>query len=303
MVAYPGHSRPWSRVGCLCPCSMCCARDRTLADPSDDTSYVGSSSKESALRADLPPRLALRARPRAAGTAAGTGRCELRAGRRVAFRSMERGLPSHMRSCARTTVLRVGIAVSAVLVLLFVSGCGGAAEDAATTDAADDTGTVNEKPFLDGYDGQTLDELLAMTDTHRVDSVILAIEQALQQKAPVDLSAPERVVLAVEALEREVNNGGYNQFFLNEPSYAHKIVAALNEIDCREAARITEEAVAVLGLSPGWTDEQISAAAADMPDDQMAKLDPLDEQFFAYPDPIADRLLAFIRANSAAIRF
>jgi hypothetical protein len=161
---------------------------------------------------------------------------------------------------------------------------------------------MDEKPFLEGYDGQTLGELLAMTNTHRADSVILAIEQALQQKAPGDLSAPERVVLAVEGLEREVNNGGFQQFFLNEPSYVHEIVPALNEIGCPEAARITGEAVVVLGLRPDWTDERIQAAAADMTDDEMANLDPLDEEFFAYPDPIADRLLTFIHANAAAIR-
>jgi hypothetical protein len=90
--------------------------------------------------------------------------------------------------------------------------------------------------------------------------------------------------------------------FLNEPSYAHQIGAALNEIGCPETARITEDALAILGLRPDWTDEQIADAAADMPDDQMAKLDPLDEEFFAYPDPIEDRLLAFIRANTAEIR-
>jgi hypothetical protein len=67
--------------------------------------------------------------------------------------------------------------------------------------------SVTEKAFLDGYRGQTLDELLTMTDTYREDSIILAIEQALQQKAPTDLTPPEHVVLAVEALEREVNNG------------------------------------------------------------------------------------------------
>jgi hypothetical protein len=207
-----------------------------------------------------------------------------------------------MRSYALTIKRCVAIAVCAVLVPPILGGCGGTREDAATTAAADDTATVSEKPFLPGYEGQTLDELLTMTDTYREDSVILAIEQALQQKDPVDLSAPERVVLAVEALEREVNNGGYNQFFLNEPSYAHQIGAALSEIGCPETARITEDAVAVLGLRPDWTDEQISVAAADMPDDQMAKLDPLDDAFFAYPDPIEDRLLAFIRANAAEIR-
>jgi hypothetical protein len=182
-----------------------------------------------------------------------------------------------------------------------MGGCGSAAEDAADTAATDDTAAVSEKQFLDSYSGQTLDELLAMTDTHRVDSIILAIEQALQQKPAEELSAPERVVLAVEALEREVNNGGYNQFFLNEPGYAHEIVPALNRINCPATARITDEALGVLGLRPEWTDEQISIAAADMSDDRMAKLDPLDEQFFVYPDPIADRLLAFIRGNAAEI--
>ena len=39
-----------------------------------------------------------------------------------------------------------------------------------------------------------------------------------------------------------------------------------------------------------------------MSDDQWAKLDTLDGQFFAYPDPIEDRLLTFIRANAAEIR-
>lgn len=196
--------------------------------------------------------------------------------------------------------LHAAFAVALGLVALG-GGCGGATQDVATTTAAD-TAAVTEKPFLDAYGGQTLAELLAMTDTYRTDSLILAVEGALLQKASADLSTPERVVLAVEALEREVNNGGYNQFLLNEPSYAHEIVAALNEIGCPETARITEDALAVLGLRPGWTDEQIETAAADMPDDQMAKLDPLDEEFFAYPDPIEDRLLAFIRANAAEIR-
>jgi hypothetical protein len=161
---------------------------------------------------------------------------------------------------------------------------------------------VTEKVFLAGYGGQTLDELLTMTDTYREDSIILAIEQALQQKAPADLAPPEHVVLAVEALEREVNNGGYNQFFLNEPEYAQDIVAALTQIGCAETARITRDATEVLGLRPEWTTEQIQAAAADMPEDADERLEQLDDEFFEYPDPIADRLLAFIRANEPAIR-
>jgi hypothetical protein len=190
--------------------------------------------------------------------------------------------------------------VAVALVVLLVSGCGGTTEETAAP--TDDTPTMAEKPFLDRYEGQSLDELLALTDTYRVDSVLLAIESALLQKPPAELSEQERVVLAVEALEREVNNGGYNQFFLNEPSYADEIVQALNKIGCPETARITREAVAVLGIRSEWPDDQVQAAAADATEEQDAKLYALDGEFFEYPDPIEDRLLAFIRANVAAIR-
>jgi hypothetical protein len=161
---------------------------------------------------------------------------------------------------------------------------------------------MTQKDFFDKYDGQTLAELLALTDTYREDSIILAIEQALQRKAPEDVAPPERVVLAVEALEREVNNGGYNQFFLNEPTYAYDIVEALTQIGCPEVARITRDATSVLGLRPDWTDDQIQAAAADMPEEADGRLSQLDDQFFEYPEPIAERLLTFVRANAAEIR-
>jgi hypothetical protein len=193
------------------------------------------------------------------------------------------------------------LAVALALVVLG-GGCGGGDPDVATHTLATDTAAVTERGVLYAYDGKTVAELLAKVDTFRADSLIRLVEGALQERARADLSALERVVLAVEALEREVNNGGYNQFFVNEPSYAHEIVAALNEIGCPETARITADAVAVLGLRPGWTDEQISVAAADMPDDEWAKLDTLDGQFFTYPDPIEDRLVTFIRANAAEIR-
>lgn len=71
------------------------------------------------------------------------------------------------------------------------------------------------KLFLEGYEGQTLQQLIAMKENYRIDSLVLAIEQALNAKPDTELSNAERVVLAIEALEREVNNGGYHQFFIN----------------------------------------------------------------------------------------
>ena len=44
---------------------------------------------------------------------------------------------------------------------------------------------------------------------------MIGVEQAIQRSPPSAPSKEERYVLAIEALEREVNNGGYGQFFIN----------------------------------------------------------------------------------------
>jgi hypothetical protein len=86
--------------------------------------------------------------------------------------------------------------------------------------------------WLDGYSGESIEELIEMAGEYRIDSLLVAMEQALNQKAEEigeqDLSDEERIVLAVEALEREVNNGGYSQFFANASGqYASIIVDSL----------------------------------------------------------------------------
>ena len=66
--------------------------------------------------------------------------------------------------------------------------------------------------FLEAYGGQTTEQLLEMEDEYRIDSLVLAFEGAIlgrEPEAPITLQ--ERYVLAVEALEREVNNGGYRR--------------------------------------------------------------------------------------------
>ena len=67
--------------------------------------------------------------------------------------------------------------------------------------------------WLNSYTGQSTDQLIALEQNYRTDSIVLAFEDALRQKEErvgiAGLTDAERVVLAVEALEAEVNNGGY----------------------------------------------------------------------------------------------
>ena len=99
--------------------------------------------------------------------------------------------------------------------------------------------------WLNTYTGQTTDELIALESNYRTDSLVLAFEQALGQKAgPLGfegLTSAERVVLAVEAIEREVNNGGYDQLLINSSKeLAPYFVSALNDIGCPKVARLTQ---------------------------------------------------------------
>jgi len=153
---------------------------------------------------------------------------------------------------------------------------------------------MTELAWFDG-EADSLDQLLEQAGSYRIDSLVVAIEEALLAKE--NLSPAERVVVAVEALEREVNNGGYNQFFLNEAEQVPYIIDSLTAAGCPNVAAITAEAIAVLDPQPGSSAEDISNAAAQMEESDDERLSVLDQRFYEYPDPIADRLFAYIAAH------
>jgi hypothetical protein len=162
--------------------------------------------------------------------------------------------------------------------------------------------------WLDGYSGQSVAELLGLASVYRVDSIVLAFEQALQQAADRDgipqLNEAELTILAVESLEREVNNGGYHQFFLNTPEHAPFVVAALERIACPKTARISALAISLLGLRSPFTARQVEAALNRDPDGKLIEvlIDQCDRPYDDTGEPIADRLLAYISKNRSSIR-
>jgi hypothetical protein len=159
--------------------------------------------------------------------------------------------------------------------------------------------------WLDGYSGQNVKELLSLEGEYRTDSLVLAFEQAIGQKAGREgmqsLTDEERIVLAVEALEREVNNGGYDQFFVNSSrEFVPIIVDALQQIGCTKTANITQRAIRALGISD-LSSDAIEAVICARDEKRGDKLSRCDDSYYKSTKPIAERLLAFIKANSARI--
>jgi len=181
--------------------------------------------------------------------------------------------------------------------------------------------------------GKSVDELLAMTQGQNELEFLFALEMAIQQKEErvgyENLSAEEQIVLAIEALEREVNNGGYSQVFINSSGgYSPIIVDALARIGCPEVAALTRRAIEAIRPA-GWSPEAIAAAVASYAEtehsrwvkipgsilkerspideqethDAMSKaLDPCDQTFYRATENIGGRLIEFVMANKELIR-
>jgi len=158
--------------------------------------------------------------------------------------------------------------------------------------------------WFEAYDGETTEELLALEGTHRIDSLVLAFEEAIQRKAASGpISPEERYVLAIEGLEREVNNGGYSQFFLNSSrEFVDAIEEALLAVGCPKTAAITRSAIGALGLGPQLTPEKAEQVVLDDDDSVREALDDCDGRYYENDKAIADKLFAWIRRNRAKVR-
>jgi hypothetical protein len=158
--------------------------------------------------------------------------------------------------------------------------------------------------WFDGYAGQTTDELLALESDFRIDSLVLAFEQGIQEKAArKPLTKEERYVLAVEGVEREVNNGGYNQFFLNDSrEFVDVVEDALVAIGCPKTASITKDAIQALGIRGEVTAEKAEAVALADDEAVRAALDACDGRYYDNDEPIAERLFEWIKDNRGSVR-
>jgi hypothetical protein len=159
-------------------------------------------------------------------------------------------------------------------------------------------------PWFDRYNGESFDELIGLEGKYRIDSLVIAFEQAMSQKAARvgmnKLTAEERVILAIEALEREVNNGGYSQFFVNTPEYVPIIVDALRRIGCPKVAEITDRAVKVVQAAP-MTGEETENGSWKENEEREDALGACDALYYEGPENIEGSLIAFIKANRSRI--
>jgi uncharacterized protein DUF4375 len=119
-----------------------------------------------------------------------------------------------------------------------------------------------------------------------------------------ELTEPERTFVSIWTLEADVNNGGFDQYYLNSAGdHAHDAPRALRAIGAAAMAAVVEEANAVFGDDgpPADRDARLRALDALGPDAQ-ERWNALDDRFYEYPDNLTACLYAYVQANRDQIQ-
>jgi hypothetical protein len=119
------------------------------------------------------------------------------------------------------------------------------------------------------------------------------------------LTPAEQVALCVDDLDREVNNGGFDQFFWNSSGdHAHETLRALETIGALQAAQIVREAIACFpaAVVPVDRDERTDVVMPKLPQSVRETWSALDGRFYEYPDDLAALMRRYVVANRAGFR-
>ena len=114
-----------------------------------------------------------------------------------------------------------------------------------------------------------------------------------------DQSEAQQVFSAIWALESQVNNGGFLQYFeSSDGDTAEHAPFALRAIGALACAQIVERALRTASAAPLPASEiERQEFMGSLADDVLERLEQLDQQFFKYPDDLTDLLFAYVAAR------
>ena len=114
-----------------------------------------------------------------------------------------------------------------------------------------------------------------------------------------NLTEPEKVFIYVDMLEGQVNNGGFDQFFINSSGdYTHEILAAYEIIKAHKTADLIEMAIKAFPALPVPKDTETRREIMQNLDESITNVwYELDNKFYEYEENIAGLLIDYIKQN------
>lgn len=135
-------------------------------------------------------------------------------------------------------------------------------------------------------------------------SVIIALDARVNELSNygedlTNLTEPQKNLMFVENAEREVNNGGFKQFYWNSSGdFAHETQNALKTIGANRIADIVSKANSV------WPNQKVPKNRTRRQEiqeeiEEQANLtwEECDQEFYTYPDDIVTLLIDYVNKN------
>ena len=114
------------------------------------------------------------------------------------------------------------------------------------------------------------------------------------------LSQPQIVFYFNQELEREINNGGFDQYFHNTSGgYANDTIATLTLIGATKTAKILESAIEMFPDNNVPTDKWLrNDILESIRDKATSSWEELEVQFFKYEDDLNTLNMEFVKKNT-----
>lgn len=115
-------------------------------------------------------------------------------------------------------------------------------------------------------------------------------------------SEPQKVFSAIWALESQVNNGGFLEYFISSDfNTANFAPTALRSIGAQNCASVVEPALRAFSASPLPDSRQACEQLVEsLSDDARRQFETLDSDFMAYTDNLTELLFAYVAAHPEA---
>jgi uncharacterized membrane protein YhaH (DUF805 family) len=150
-----------------------------------------------------------------------------------------------------------------------------------------------------------MENLSQLLDSEDINGSIIEIDDFINSCHYGDnlegLSLPQQKFLFNQNLERQVNNGGFWQFFMNSSGdYAHETVHSLQEIEAIETADIVQQAI---DLFPGsnvpkeWSERQ---KLVEKIDPEKMLWEELDQRFMTYEEDLNELNIKFVAKHNSS---
>lgn len=147
----------------------------------------------------------------------------------------------------------------------------------------------------------SIDKILNSQDDNKV---ILEIGKLITDKLGLNedlnlLTDTGKIFVYIDTLEREVNNGGFHQFFFNNSGqYSYEALDAYQRIKAFKTADIISKAISLFPLTTIPKDTELRRQIIDTVDNSIVdEWDKLDQEFYKYEDNISKLLIDFIKLN------